>query len=122
MRKLTMMLSLAAVAGSAAPAIAGAQWEILRRAEERVGTRNGDVYDRESDRDRRTSSRIPPGHMPPPGSCRIWVDGTPPGHQPPPTDCRTAERERYRYGSNARVVYGDRTYGRSDDRYDRSEV
>lgn len=30
---------------------------------------------------------IPPGHLPPPGSCRIWVPGTPPGHQSPPGDC-----------------------------------
>lgn len=30
---------------------------------------------------------IPPGHLPPPGSCKIWIPGTPPGHQPPPGDC-----------------------------------
>lgn len=30
---------------------------------------------------------IPPGHMPPPGSCRVWFPGEPPGHQPPPGDC-----------------------------------
>lgn len=24
---------------------------------------------------------IPPGHLPPPGSCRIWVPGVPPGRQ-----------------------------------------
>ncbi len=33
--------------------------------------------------------RIPPGHMPPPGACRIWYPGRPPGHQPPPGDCAT---------------------------------
>lgn len=32
--------------------------------------------------------RIPPGHLPPPGQCRIWYPGTPPGHQPPPGSCR----------------------------------
>lgn len=31
--------------------------------------------------------RIPPGHLPPPGSCRLWYVGRPPGHQPPPTSC-----------------------------------
>jgi hypothetical protein len=31
---------------------------------------------------------IPPGHMPPPGKCRIWHPGQPPGQQPPPGDCR----------------------------------
>ncbi|MGD2135576.1 MAG: hypothetical protein PVF27_05420 [Gemmatimonadales bacterium] len=30
---------------------------------------------------------IPPGHMPPPGACRIWHPGEPPGQQPPPGDC-----------------------------------
>ena len=30
---------------------------------------------------------IPPGHLPDPGQCRIWIPGTPPGHQPPPGDC-----------------------------------
>ncbi|WP_152425078.1 hypothetical protein [Nafulsella turpanensis] len=36
---------------------------------------------------------IPPGHMPPPGSCRIWYPGRPPGHQPPPFKCSGARRE-----------------------------
>lgn len=36
---------------------------------------------------------IPPGHMPPPGSCRIWYPGEPPGQQPPPGDCAELERE-----------------------------
>lgn len=30
---------------------------------------------------------IPPGQMPPPGSCRVWHPGEPPGQQPPPGDC-----------------------------------
>jgi len=30
---------------------------------------------------------IPPGHLPPPGACRIWVPGIPPGKQSPPGDC-----------------------------------
>jgi hypothetical protein len=30
---------------------------------------------------------IPPGHLPPPGECRIWYPGKPPGHQPPPGKC-----------------------------------
>ena len=32
--------------------------------------------------------RIPPGHLPPPGECRIWYPGLPPGQQPPPGNCR----------------------------------
>jgi hypothetical protein len=30
---------------------------------------------------------IPPGHLPDPGQCRIWIPGTPPGHQPPAGEC-----------------------------------
>lgn len=57
------------------------------------------------DRGRRGAS-VPPGHLPPPGECRVWYDARPPGHQPPPTSCREAERiaSRDRY---ARVIYGD---------------
>jgi hypothetical protein len=32
--------------------------------------------------------KIPPGHYPPPGQCRIWYPDRPPGHQPPPGSCR----------------------------------
>ena len=32
---------------------------------------------------------IPPGHLPPPGSCRIWYPGRPPGHQPRSGDCES---------------------------------
>ena len=31
--------------------------------------------------------RVPPGHMPPPGKCRVWFPDRPPGHQPPPGHC-----------------------------------
>jgi len=27
---------------------------------------------------------VPPGHLPKPGQCRIWIPGVPPGHQPRP--------------------------------------
>jgi len=35
---------------------------------------------------------IPPGHMPPPGSCRVWFPGGPPGQQPAPGDCGELQR------------------------------
>ena len=56
--------------------------------------------------------RVPRGHLPPPGMCRIWIDGVPPGRQPEPTDCATARRHAPR---NARVIYGDRTMASRDD-------
>lgn len=63
--------------------------------------------------DDRGPDRIPPGHMPAPGMCRVWVDGVPPGRQSPQTDCATARRTAQRNGG--RVVYG----GDRDDRRDR---
>ena len=39
------------------------------------------------------SLHIPPGHLPPPGECRIWFPGRPPGHQPPPVSCAEAISE-----------------------------
>jgi hypothetical protein len=50
-----------------------------------------------------SSSSVPESHRPPPGMCRIWIDGVPPAHQPAPTDCATAIRKR---PLNARVVFG----------------
>jgi hypothetical protein len=59
--------------------------------------------------------RVPRGHLPPPGECRIWIDGVPPGRQPEPTDCATARRHVPR---NGRVIYGERTTAtRDDDRW-----
>ena len=52
----------------------------------------------------RSSQGIPPGHLPPPGSCRVWYDNRPAGHQPPPTSCREAERTVAKQ-RGARVIY-----------------
>ncbi|HEX7091957.1 MAG TPA: hypothetical protein VF192_17705 [Longimicrobiales bacterium] len=49
------------------------------------------------------SVRVPPGHYPPPGQCRLWYAGRPPGHQPPPVPC---ERLRGRVaGSGAFILF-----------------
>ncbi len=45
---------------------------------------------------------IPPGHLPPPGQCRIWVPGDPPGHQPKAGACSNLERQ---VPSGAWLVY-----------------
>jgi hypothetical protein len=127
MRNLTLTLTLAAAAALAAPALnpAQAQWDVIRRRTEGVITGGSGVYDRDGVYrndgvyDSRTASRVPPGHLPPRGMCRVWVDGVAPGQQPPVTDCATAERERYRYGSQARVLYGDQQSrpGRANGKY-----
>lgn len=35
----------------------------------------------------RSDVRVPPGHRPPPGKCRVWYPNRPPGQQPPSSDC-----------------------------------
>jgi hypothetical protein len=35
---------------------------------------------------------IPPGHLPSPGMCRVWVPGKPPGHQARARSCSDIER------------------------------
>lgn len=91
----SMMLSLAPASDAAAD---GLEERIVRGAangilDELVGqTDRGERYrDRKWDRDhdrRRHDFKIPAGHYPPPGSCRIWYPDRPAGHQPPPTSCR----------------------------------
>lgn len=49
-------------------------------------------------------SGVPEGYRPPPGMCRIWIEGVPAERQPAPTDCATAVRRR---PANAHVVFGD---------------
>jgi hypothetical protein len=55
---------------------------------------------------------IPPGHLPPPGKCRIWYPGTPPGHQPAPGDCQMLSRQ---LPQGAVLVSRDRVW-RDDER------
>ena len=55
-------------------------------------------YDDDRDYRERYSRRVPAGHLPPPGSCRVWLRDRPAGHQPPPMSCRDARRYANRYG------------------------
>ena len=50
------------------------------------------------------ADEIPPAYRPPPGMCRVWLDGVPGGQQPAPTDCAAAVRNR---PANSRVIFGD---------------
>ncbi len=63
----------------------------------------------------RNNDNVPPGHRPPAGMCRIWIDGVPPGHQPAPTDCQTAVRNQ---PPNSRIIWGDNTNRRDQSVYD----
>ena len=51
----------------------------------------------------RGEMKIPPGHMPPPGKCRIWYPDLPPGQQPPPGECRDLQ---YRVPAGAWLIRG----------------
>ena len=55
-----------------------------QRSEERSqrGDRAGNSYFH-----RQGQTRIPNGHLPPPGECRVWYPNRPPGQQPPPYKC-----------------------------------
>lgn len=55
---------------------------------------------------------IPPGHLPPPGQCRVWMPGQPPGHQPRARSCHRIERDAprgswilYRPAEDRKVVH-----------------
>lgn len=51
----------------------------------------------------RAPVKVPPGHMPPPGECRIWFPDRPPGHQPPPGPCH---RLKYQVPPGAYLIRG----------------
>jgi hypothetical protein len=72
---------------------------------ERLVIANGDVEDR-------GSLRVPPGHMPNVGQCRIWFPGRPPGRQPKAGSCAGLQRTApagswilYRPTSDRKVVH-----------------
>lgn len=62
--------------------------------------------------------RVPRGHYPPPGACRVWYAGRPPGHQPPPVRC---DRLYGRAPYGAFILYNDNAWDAGYDwvRYER---
>ena len=60
------------------------------------------------------SLRVPPGHYPPRGACRVWYPGRPPGHQPRPTSC---ERLYGRMPGGAFILYNGNAWDGDYDWY-----
>jgi len=106
----TALLAAALSVGALATAAAADPWKDESGKGREYGDRY-DRYDRDDDWDDddgyrgRRYGAIPRGHLPPPGMCRVWIDGLPPGHQPPPVACSQAERMAARRG-DARVIGG----------------
>ena len=99
---LKCLLLAGAVVLTASPALADPFKDESGRGSYR--DRDGCHRSRDWTDHRRPSYHIPRGHLPPPGSCRVWFYDRPAGQQPPPTSCRQAQRYAYRYGG--RVIWG----------------
>jgi hypothetical protein len=102
-RKTHIALAVAALCLAASPAFADekddkreGRWHEQKHDRDDRGKRHDKERDDRADRrewgDRHTQVKVPPGHLPPPGECRIWFPDRPPGHQPPPGDCRQLGR------------------------------
>jgi hypothetical protein len=77
-----------------------------------VPSREARVVVVDRDDEDRSELRVPPGHYPKPGQCRVWFPGRPPGHQPRAGSCAAVERTApagswilYRPTSDKRVVH-----------------
>jgi hypothetical protein len=57
--------------------------------------------------------KVPPGHYPPPGMCRLWYPGRPPGQQPKSVPC--AQLIGVPLTDGAFILHGDQAY---DTQYD----
>lgn len=102
---LKRVLFAGALALMVTPAIADPNKDESGNGSYREWDGRGDRNDRrdrwDDDREHRghyNSARVPAGHLPPPGSCRVWLRNRPAGHQPPPMSCREARRYANRYG------------------------
>lgn len=78
MKQVTVAILLAGLMGSCAPVLTS-RLPIPVPAPEKKGEKRGELS--------LNRLGIPNGHMPPPGSCRIWYPNREPGQQPPPFKC-----------------------------------
>ena len=109
-RRLPMLrrvLCAAALAMFASPALADPDKDESGKGYRDWDRRYEDRYtgNRRDDRDGQryhSGRRIPAGHLPPPGECRVWFPDRPAGHQPPPMSCREAYRFVDRHGGRIR--------------------
>lgn len=105
MRSLGYLGAIAALAFGATTAEAQFRiGDVLRGRVPSTQIPGGQIPTSEQERTGRTNDKVPPGHLPPKGMCRVWIDGVPPGRQPAPTDCQTAVATK---PANARVLWGD---------------
>jgi len=75
------VLAALAAAGCASHRSSGSERESVVKAGA-VRTENGDAEAAATEGQSTAAQyNIPPGHLPPPGMCRVWVPGEPPGQQ-----------------------------------------
>lgn len=80
--RITSIVWLLVICGSAALLLASCSMTVSGRAG------GGDeITEVSNEPGPHASLHIPPGHLPPPGECRIWIPGRPPGHQPRAGQC-----------------------------------
>ena len=77
MRKWLLATSLAVFAGMSAPVLAGALDSITIELD----------LGKDDNAKANSAVKVPPGHMPPAGQCRIWYNNRKAGDQPPPGNC-----------------------------------
>lgn len=69
-----------------------------------LGATGAEAQGRSREQERQVT-KVPKGYEPPPGMCRLWLNGVPAAQQPAPTDCATAIKRR---PANASLVFGKR--------------
>lgn len=91
-KREAMMAALAAVMLLGAGAFADEGKDESGKGKAKQGDGDPKGYDGSSSYfNRHGYSRIPNGHLPPPGECRIWYPDRPAGQQPPPFKCGQAQ-------------------------------